>query len=92
MTLKGSIVIKKTDLINLIQNQKSIFRATKISTNSKHNAWGGQIAYERILQNGWTYYNWNSFMQSIFDYRGVNSWVAHGLRWLFQRSTPKVKT
>ncbi len=86
MTFKGSIVIKKTDLIDLIQNQKAVFRAPQVSKDSKDLAWGQQISYEMLLEGGWSWKNWDAFMQVIWDYRGDNSWFANGIRWLFKTS------
>jgi len=82
MTFKGSVVVKRTDLLNLIQNQKAIFRAPLVSDDVKWHAWGRQISYEVLLEGGWSWYDWDSFMQSVSDYR-PNSWMMKGMNWLY---------
>ena len=81
MTYKGSVVIKRTDLLNLIQNQRAIFRSN-VDDECKWHAWGRQISYETLLEGGWSWYNWDAFMQSVIDMR-PDSWVWCGFKWLY---------
>jgi hypothetical protein len=64
---KGSVTIKKIHLINMLENQKIIFRS-RISDDSKMIAWGGEIVLDRILEGDISNYDWNEVIQRIWDY------------------------
>lgn len=80
MTFKGSVVVKKAHLLNMIQNQKIIFRAPLVSDDSKWHAWGRQISYETLLENDISDYDWDAFMQDAFLLQPRN--MIDGLNWL----------
>ena len=71
MTFKGSIVVKRTDLLSMISNMKTIFKSN-ISDNSKWHTWGQQISYERILEKDISNLDWDKFMQWAWS----RSWTA----------------
>ena len=48
MKYSGSITLKKTELISLIEDENHIFRS-KISKNNKWFSFGSKSAYSRIL-------------------------------------------
>lgn len=79
MTFKGSIVIKKIHILNMIENMKSMFR-TKISRDSKYHLWGQRISYERILKGDISSTDWNDFMQTVFDL--LNFDMRHGINFI----------
>ena len=64
---KGSIVVKKTWLINMLENQKFIFRS-QVSDDSKLIAWGGEMVLDRIMEGEISDYDWNGLMQRIWDH------------------------
>ena len=81
MTFKGSVVVKRIHLLNMIQNQKSIFRAPQVSEKSKWHVWGRQISYETLLEEDISDYDWNLFMQEAFSMRPNN--MSTGLDFVF---------
>jgi len=81
MGFKGSIVIKRRHLINMMQNEKLIFRS-KVSDNSKHISWGQQIAIERIMKQEMPHYNWDIFLNNLWD-TYCTSYPCDTFGWLF---------
>jgi len=79
MSFKGSVVIKKIHILNMIENMKSMFR-THISRDSKYHLWGQRISYERILEGDISSTNWNDFMQTVFDL--LNFDMRHGINFI----------
>ena len=68
MPFKGSIVIKKKDILGKISDLKLMFR-TNISKESKHHIWGQRIVYETILEEDYgPSIDWNEFMQGAWDF------------------------
>ena len=59
MEFKGSLVIKRTHLINLISDQKAAFRS-RISKDAKHIVWGQEIAYNTLLEEDFSRYDWDA--------------------------------
>ena len=90
MTFKGSVIIKKTHLLNMIQNQKHIFRAPLVADDAKWHAWGRQISYETILENDISDHDWDAYMQVAFGLRPSN--MSVGLDFLFNRSSGERQT
>jgi len=78
---KGSVVVKRIHLLNMIENQKYIFRSPLTKDDSKWHAWGRQISYETLLENDISNYDWDVFMQDAFLTRPEN--MRSGLQWLF---------
>jgi len=81
MTFKGSVVVKRTTLLNMIQDTKLIFRSD-VSPASKNNVWGQQIAYENILEKDFTSFSWDSTMQLIWCDLNPRSF-HEGMDWLY---------
>ena len=77
---KGSIVIKRNHLLNLIEDQKAAFRS-KISDNAKHVVWGEQIAYETLLDEDFSRYDWDDYIQWLWPYATTKPY--HVFDWLF---------
>jgi hypothetical protein len=66
--MKGSIVIKKKDLIANIADLDLMFRS-KISKESKYNIWGQKVVYESLLEDDYgPDIDWNDFMQGAWDF------------------------
>ena len=61
---KGSVVVKRTHLLNMIQNMKTMFRSD-VKEISKWHIWGQQISFERILEGDISDYDWNKFREII---------------------------
>ena len=61
---KGSVVVKRTHLLNMIQNMKTMFRSDA-SEKSKWHIWGQQISFERILDGDISDYDWDKFRKII---------------------------
>jgi len=78
--MKGSITIKRTHLLNMIDNNRLIFLSA-VNKESKHFAWGRQAAFENVLEEDISQFNWNEFMQSLSEIPGASSryWVRDGL-------------
>ena len=83
MTFKGSVVVKKTHLLNMIQNHKHIFSAPLVSDDCKWHAWGRQISYETLLDGDISDYDWNSFMHEAFKLKPNN--MQDGLDFIFNQ-------
>lgn len=76
MTFKGSVVVKRTHLLNMISNMKTMFRSD-VSDNSKWHIWGQQIGYERMLANDISDYDWDKFHTAIWKMpwtSGIKPW------------------
>jgi len=80
MTYAGSVTVKKTHLLNMIENQKHIFRSD-VDDDCKWHAWGRQISYEVMLDGDYTPYSWDNFMKMAFDMKPDN--MAKGLEIVF---------
>lgn len=91
MTFKGSVVVKRTTLLSMIQDMKLMFRSD-VSPASKNHVWGQQIAYENVLKEDLTPYSWNSTIQQIWCNLNPRSF-HEGMNWLFQsqQSAPSAK-
>ena len=63
--MKGSVVVKRTHLLNMILDNRSIF-LSKVNRESKRFAWGRQTAFEDVLEGkiGDTT-DWDQFMQGL---------------------------
>ena len=66
MTFKGSVVVKRTHLLNMISNMKTMFRSDA-SDSAKRTIWGQQIGYERMLENDISDYDWDKFKGWAWD-------------------------
>ena len=75
--MKGSVTIKRTHLLNMIRNNRSIF-LSRVSKESKRFAWGRQTAFEDVLAGDLLEYDYDDIMQGISD-RFCNPWVGVGL-------------
>ncbi len=71
-TYGGSIVVKKTHLLNMIDNMRLMF-LSKVSNDSKMHVWGQQCAYENILKEDISTRDMNKF---ITEYIWDNPWTA----------------
>lgn len=71
MTFKGSMVVKRTHLLNMIGNMKTMMRSQS-SDNAKRVVWGQQIGYERILENDISDYNWDEMIKYMWG----NPWTS----------------
>ena len=80
--MKGSVTIKRIHLLNVIQDNRLIFRS-KAGKNSKRFAWGRQTAFEDVLSGELSEYNFNDIMQGILD-RFSNPWIAAGLDFILE--------
>ena len=81
---KGSIVLKRTTLLNMIQNAKLMFRSD-VSPASKNNVWGQQLAYEWILEGDLSEYDWDPTLTSIWININPRS-CYEGFDWLFRNT------
>jgi len=81
---KGSVVVKRTTLLSMIQDAKLIFRSD-VSPASKNNVWGQQIAYERILEEDLSPFSWDPTITQIWCDINPRSFYE-GFNWLFQVS------
>jgi len=61
---RGSIVLKKVWLLNMLENQKLVFRSN-VSDDAKHVCWGMQVVLERLLEGGVDAYDWNDVLQGV---------------------------
>lgn len=66
MTFKGSVVVKRTYLLNMIGNMKRMMRSQS-SDNAKRVVWGQQIGYERILEKDISDYDWDEMIKHMWD-------------------------
>lgn len=66
MTFKGSVVVKRTHLLNMIENTKNMMRS-QASDNAKRVVWGQQIGYERLMENDISDYDWNEFAKYVWE-------------------------
>ena len=82
MTFKGSIVVKRKTLLNMIQNQKSIFRAPSVSEKSKWHVWGRQISYETLLEDDLSKYDWDETISDVWNNINPRSF-RDGVDWIF---------
>ena len=90
MGYTGSVVVKKTHLLNMIENVKSIFRSN-VSNDSKWNVWGQQMAYENILEEDISTHDWNRFMQDVWRLSWTSSVKPAGLfKWLYNSLGEKI--
>ena len=71
-TYSGSIVVKKTHLLNMIENMKTMFRSN-VTKDSKMHLWGQQCAYENILKEDISTNDWNYF---ITEFIWFNQWTS----------------
>ncbi len=81
--MKGSIVIKRTTLMNVIQDNRLIF-LSKVNKESKRFAWGRQTAFEDILEEREILFDHDAFMQIVSSSSGASSryWVRDGLNFI----------
>lgn len=75
--MKGSVTIKRTQLLNMIQNNRLIF-LSKVSKESKRFAWGRQTAFQDVLQQHLSPVDHDEFMQTISIIL-PRYWIATGL-------------
>ena len=75
--MKGSITIKRTHLLNMIQNNRSLFLMSE-SKESKRFVRGRQTAFEDILEEEWSRKDWNEFMQYLSKIL-PRYWIGEGL-------------
>lgn len=87
MTYSGSVTIKKIHLLNMIENQKHIFRSD-VSDDCKWHSWGRQISYETLLENDISDYNWDKWIHRSLFFNPRT--MARGFDLLFNSEfTPK---
>ncbi len=67
MTFKGSVVVKRTTLLSMISNMKTMFRSD-VDDTTKWHILGQQIGYERVLENDLSDYSWNEIMQCVWEH------------------------
>ena len=79
-SFKGSITIKKTHLLNMIQSNRLIF-LSEVSKESKRFAWGRQTAFEDMLEGWISDYDWDVFMQKIPQIL-PRPWIGQGLNFI----------
>ena len=78
--MKGSVTIKRTHLLNMIQNNRFIF-LSRVSKESKRFAWGRQTAFEDILEEDWSRSDWNEFMHYLSTVL-PRYWIGDGLNYV----------
>jgi len=61
---KGSITLRKTAILNMLENQRFIFNSNA-SDGAKAISMGEIIAFKQLLEGDIDNYNWNAFMQEI---------------------------
>jgi len=84
--VKGSVVIKRTKLMNAIADNRLIF-LSKVSKESKRFAWGRQIVFQDLLEGWESLYDHDMFMQNLSSIPGASSryWVRDGLNFILGR-------
>ena len=81
--MKGSVTIKRTQLLNMIQNNRLIF-LSKVSEGSKRFAWGRQTAFQDVLEEDLSGYDHDEFMQKK-TLMLPRHWVAKGLDFVLRK-------
>lgn len=81
--MKGSITIKRTKLMNAIQDNRLIF-LSNVNKESKRFVWGRQTAFQDVLEGWECLYDHDTFMQKLSSIPGASSqyWVRDGLNFI----------
>jgi hypothetical protein len=83
-TFKGSIIVKRTEILDMIENYKSMFKSN-ISDDARRIVWGQEIMLTMLLEdNGFDTGNHNDFTHWIWDLHWSKSCKpADTFKWLF---------
>ena len=85
------MVIKRSHLINLIENQKEIFRAPKISDDARHVVWGELMAFKYLLEDDVHLYDHNDLIEYVWDHSWTSGEKPHDFfNWLYDCLRPSV--
>lgn len=78
--MNGSIVIKRTRLLSLIEDMKCmLFHGVNMSEGARDVVRGQLIALEMILDGEYSDYDWDSEMQKVFEMQHALGYLANSL-------------